>query len=440
MGRPPRAPGVPRSHGAGKRRSRPRQSHRRARAEEGGGAPNPERARSYPAVAIGLLHLLGAGPPPHQRPQQPHVPPERSPRSPSCTPPHLRKGRRSRPRRCCGCRADSRSPRTPRSQLGPPRPARPGVRTVALGTRGAPRRPPARARPAAPCRRPGRGPGGRGAGREPGTPGAHRGHRPLSPAAPEKQEGSARSSSAETRAGRPRSKTRVTGGWRKPLGGSLYLRSLDGCTGGSHQPGSDSAAACQTQSRPAAMARVPSPNRPPQPRSPQPRPEPGLPPHPAPSVPAQRVKPRRGEPQASYRKTHRGTVGQILMEKAFRMGEMWREGWGRRGTSHLGQKPQRAYPVPAPERPSGHKAPETGGKEGGHNLWKEDTAMKTQQKLGIFPTQGSNPGLPHSWQMLYPLSHHGSQHHDSSSEANHKRPKIGGIPILENSQPFTETE
>ena len=125
-----------------------------------------------------------------------------------------------------------------------------------------------------------------------------------------------------------------------PWPGSLYLRSLDGCTGGSHQPGSDSAAACQTQSRPAAMARVPSPNRPPQPRSPRPRPEPGLPPHPAPSVPAQRVKPRRGEPQASYRKTHRGTVGQILMEQAFRMGEMWREGWGRRGTSHLGQKPQ----------------------------------------------------------------------------------------------------
>ena len=27
---------------------------------------------------------------------------------------------------------------------------------------------------------------------------------------------------------------------------------------------------------------------------------------------------------------------------------------------------------------------------------------------GIFPTQGSNPGLPHCRQMLYQLSHHGS--------------------------------
>lgn len=174
-------------------------------------APLPRWAPAAPAPSAAprrwRRRRAGGLPPPGRPPERP---PERSPRSPSCTPPHLRKGRRSRPRRRCGCRADSRSPRTPRSQLGPPRPARPEVGTVALGTRGAPRRPPARARPAAPCRRPGRGPGGRGAGREPGTPGAHRGHRPLSPAAPEKQEGSARSSSAETRAGRPRSKTRVT--------------------------------------------------------------------------------------------------------------------------------------------------------------------------------------------------------------------------------------
>ena len=27
---------------------------------------------------------------------------------------------------------------------------------------------------------------------------------------------------------------------------------------------------------------------------------------------------------------------------------------------------------------------------------------------GIFPTQGSNPGLPHCWQILYHLSHQGS--------------------------------
>ena len=30
---------------------------------------------------------------------------------------------------------------------------------------------------------------------------------------------------------------------------------------------------------------------------------------------------------------------------------------------------------------------------------------------GIFPTQGSNPGLPHCRQTLYQLSHKGSQHH-----------------------------
>ena len=28
---------------------------------------------------------------------------------------------------------------------------------------------------------------------------------------------------------------------------------------------------------------------------------------------------------------------------------------------------------------------------------------------GLFPTQGSNPGLPHGRQMLYPLSHQGTQ-------------------------------
>ena len=29
---------------------------------------------------------------------------------------------------------------------------------------------------------------------------------------------------------------------------------------------------------------------------------------------------------------------------------------------------------------------------------------------GLFPTQGSNPGLPHCRQTLYPLSHQGSHH------------------------------
>ena len=28
--------------------------------------------------------------------------------------------------------------------------------------------------------------------------------------------------------------------------------------------------------------------------------------------------------------------------------------------------------------------------------------------LGLFPTQGSNPGLPHCWRILYQLSHKGS--------------------------------
>ena len=32
---------------------------------------------------------------------------------------------------------------------------------------------------------------------------------------------------------------------------------------------------------------------------------------------------------------------------------------------------------------------------------------------GIFPPQGSNPGLPHYRQILYPLSHHGSPNHQS---------------------------
>ena len=34
---------------------------------------------------------------------------------------------------------------------------------------------------------------------------------------------------------------------------------------------------------------------------------------------------------------------------------------------------------------------------------------------GIFPTQGSNLGLPHCRQMLYPLSHQGSQPHSDGA-------------------------
>ena len=39
---------------------------------------------------------------------------------------------------------------------------------------------------------------------------------------------------------------------------------------------------------------------------------------------------------------------------------------------------------------------------------------------GTFPTQGSNPGLPHCRQILYQLSHHGSPiHHWSLFKYSH---------------------
>ena len=37
---------------------------------------------------------------------------------------------------------------------------------------------------------------------------------------------------------------------------------------------------------------------------------------------------------------------------------------------------------------------------------------------GIFPTQGSKPGLPHCRQILYPLSHQGSQAHDKQTSSH----------------------
>ena len=39
--------------------------------------------------------------------------------------------------------------------------------------------------------------------------------------------------------------------------------------------------------------------------------------------------------------------------------------------------------------------------------WLELIKMQSPE-LGIFPTQGSNPGLPHCRQILYQLSHQGS--------------------------------
>ena len=46
---------------------------------------------------------------------------------------------------------------------------------------------------------------------------------------------------------------------------------------------------------------------------------------------------------------------------------------------------------------------------------------------GIFPTQGSNPGVRHYRQMLYPLSHQGSPG---------SIPRLGRSPGEENSYPF----
>ena len=42
---------------------------------------------------------------------------------------------------------------------------------------------------------------------------------------------------------------------------------------------------------------------------------------------------------------------------------------------------------------------------------------------GIFPTQGSNPGLPHYGQILYQLSHRGSPRHIVSAEKMEKLTK-----------------
>ena len=38
---------------------------------------------------------------------------------------------------------------------------------------------------------------------------------------------------------------------------------------------------------------------------------------------------------------------------------------------------------------------------------------------GIFPTQGSNPGLPHCRQILYQLSHKGSPNHPLNTYEEH---------------------
>ena len=49
---------------------------------------------------------------------------------------------------------------------------------------------------------------------------------------------------------------------------------------------------------------------------------------------------------------------------------------------------------------------------GPHSPWNspgQNTGVGSQSLLqGIFPIQGSNPGLPNCWQILYQLSHQGS--------------------------------
>ena len=45
---------------------------------------------------------------------------------------------------------------------------------------------------------------------------------------------------------------------------------------------------------------------------------------------------------------------------------------------------------------------------GSHRVWSDLAAAAAALLQGIFTTQGSNPGLPHCWQILYHLSHQGS--------------------------------
>ena len=46
---------------------------------------------------------------------------------------------------------------------------------------------------------------------------------------------------------------------------------------------------------------------------------------------------------------------------------------------------------------------------------------------GIFPTQGLNPGLPHYRQMLYCLSHQGSQNTEDTANETPQQPYLGAI-------------
>ena len=54
---------------------------------------------------------------------------------------------------------------------------------------------------------------------------------------------------------------------------------------------------------------------------------------------------------------------------------------------------------------------------------------------GIFPTQGSNPGLPHCRQMLYHLSHQGSPEGFSLSQELPSQPDLSKSPPLQEPHP-----
>ena len=78
-----------------------------------------------------------------------------------------------------------------------------------------------------------------------------------------------------------------------------------------------------------------------------------------------------------------------------------------------------------------------------YNLWNflgQNTAVGSLSLLqGVFPIQGSNPGLPHRRQILYQLSHKGTNNPGkiiknvgSSKDSDSTGPKVLGTCILKN--------
>ena len=68
-----------------------------------------------------------------------------------------------------------------------------------------------------------------------------------------------------------------------------------------------------------------------------------------------------------------------------------------------------------------------------YSLWNspgQNTGVGSISPLqGIFPTQGSNPGLPHCRSILYQLSHKGS----------HKNTSVGSLSLLQGICPIQES-